>query len=356
MSEVSDLIEKTINPPGIKSPNRRGIFHAIRDVGEKVKADAQTAFNAHFPYLADSKKLDEHATALLIPHLDDDTDDEFRERVATASFFLMRAGERGYILEQLTNHFGDRYILSEAFLNVYVKILDLSDTDREWVHGLLDQLLNPNILLTVAEWFRYVETFAITESQTITVRKDLLDYLPSKTGFRCDGRVGCDQGQMVPCDGAMKCDGTNNCTGWQYKRGTVLDEAKIVVTVGQFSCLGEQDCSGFKTVPQDEPIADPVVVGTPDDSFLPLTLTLAEFTDRQTIIPRCDGTWRCDGSNLASVADAPMTFKITRPFECGGLVMCGGRTCDGSIVCDGTYECRGDAHYCDTEILEEDTI
>jgi hypothetical protein len=48
----------------------------------------------------------------------------------TASFFLTRSGERAYILEQLNAHFGDRYTVSDEFLDVYVKVRDLADTDR----------------------------------------------------------------------------------------------------------------------------------------------------------------------------------------------------------------------------------
>jgi hypothetical protein len=101
-----DFIKQTVNPPGINKPNRLALFSAIGDTAEKVRADALKAFNAHFLYLADSAKLEEHGKALIIPHLADDTEQEFRDRVSTASFFLMRAGERAYIREQLQARFG----------------------------------------------------------------------------------------------------------------------------------------------------------------------------------------------------------------------------------------------------------
>jgi hypothetical protein len=81
MNELHDLIEKTINPPGMLKKNRRALFLTIRDIALLVKKDALTAFNAHFPYLADSKKLQEHGNALLIPHLLHDTETEYRERI-----------------------------------------------------------------------------------------------------------------------------------------------------------------------------------------------------------------------------------------------------------------------------------
>jgi hypothetical protein len=327
----------------------------IGEVGEKVRSDALKAFNAHFPYLADEKKLEEHGHALLIPHLADDIPAEYRDRVTAASFFLMRSGERAFVLGQLNAHFGDRYILRDEFLNVYLKALDISEADRKWALSMLDELLDPNILLTVAEWFQFVETFFIEDEFSDTARRGDLDYLPSGTGFRCDGRVACNQGVAVPCDGAMTCDGAYTCTGYAYRRGTILDEAKMSVRCdGSFNCLGEQDCSGYKTVRQTEPISDPVAVGGGDEA---VTTTLAaEWADRNVIPPRCDGSWKCDGSNQASLIDAPMILRVTKPFACDGLVQCGRIACDGSITCNGSYRCDGDAHRCMTELISEEVL
>ena len=154
---MKSFIEKTINPPGITKPNRRSLFSTIGEVADIIRADALKAFNAHFPYLADSAKLEEHGRALLIPRLLDDTEKEYRDRVATASFFLMRAGERAYIIEQLNAHFGGRYIVSDEFLEVYVKIQDLAEPDRHWLLQFLDELINPNVKLSVAEWFHFID-------------------------------------------------------------------------------------------------------------------------------------------------------------------------------------------------------
>jgi hypothetical protein len=123
-------IEKTINPPGIANKNRLALFSTIGGIADTVRADALKAFNAHFPYLADGAKLEEHGAALLVPRLLDDTEKEYRDRVSTASFFLTRSGERAYILEQLNAHFGGRYTVIDEFLEVYVKVRDLADTDR----------------------------------------------------------------------------------------------------------------------------------------------------------------------------------------------------------------------------------
>ncbi|MDR0375249.1 MAG: hypothetical protein LBH85_05940 [Treponema sp.] len=175
MSEVKDLIEKTVNPPGIHKKNRRSLFGAIRDIGERVRADALTAFNAHFPYLADSAKLEEHGAALLIPRLLEDTEEEFRERVAAASFFLMRAGERGYIAEQLDAHFGNTYIAREEFLRVFVKVIGLSERDRRWLLEFLDSLINPNVRLTVSEWVPFIDAVLSDETRNIRLLYGMSD-------------------------------------------------------------------------------------------------------------------------------------------------------------------------------------
>jgi hypothetical protein len=330
MSEVSDLIEKTINPPGIQKRNRGSVFGTIRDVAAKVRADALTAFNAHFPYLADEKKLEEHGKALLIPHLTDDTEKEYRGRVSTASFFLMRAGERAYILEQLNAHFGDRYILSDEFLNVYVKILDLSESDHRWTFDLLDSLLNPNILLTVAEWFRYIEHVLISETHPVTVRRDTYENYPN--GLRCDGRFYCDQGVQNLCDGGFACDGTADCTGWRYRRGTVSDIVKQEVFCnGKIICNGDFDCSGFRSIYDPLDVPDPVLPQGSGD-FLQLTEMFRQ-------------------ADSGAFEDAPMRLRITASPHCDGRPA-GCSLCDGSIICDGSYS-GFDGWYCGEDIQEE---
>jgi hypothetical protein len=124
------------------------LFSFIGRVFEIVKNDAIKAHNAFFPFLCDPEKLREHGKALMIPELPFDTEDGFRNRVATASFYLMRAGERAYIHEQLGAHLGDRYLLTEDFLQVYIHIEDL-DEERIWILSFLDGILDPNISFRV---------------------------------------------------------------------------------------------------------------------------------------------------------------------------------------------------------------
>ena len=233
-NEIHDLIEKTIAPPGIQKKNRRSIFKTIGDVGIKIKKDALTAFNAHFPYVADEKKLEEHGQALLIPHLLHDGAEEYRNRVATASFFLSKAGERGYILSQLEAHFGDRYVLSESFLNVYIKVLDISESDRQWVRQFLDELLNPVIRLTFGDWMKYIEHLPFTDTDEKCVKRIEAEQFASNRVFR-NGQVLRDGHTVLSTryiqlfrDGVVKRDGAMQ-TRSNKRRVAAIDQISIPI-------------------------------------------------------------------------------------------------------------------------------
>lgn len=168
-----DWIIKNINPLGAVKKNRGALYRVIARVLGKMKDDAVKAFRAHFPLLADSKKLREHGKALSIPEMDSDTEDEYRKRVAGASFFLSRAGERSYILGQLREHFGSRFTSKEEFLRIFIKIVDLEDRDRKWVLEFLDTILDPNIFVSVAEWFVLIDHVMMNEAHTIVLHDGL---------------------------------------------------------------------------------------------------------------------------------------------------------------------------------------
>ena len=108
---MKDWIKKNINPPGIEKKNRGALFSLIARVFGIVRDDAMKVFNAFFPYLADSEKLREHGNVLSIPQLPYDTEDDYRDRVAAASFYLMNAGGCAYIHSRLKRRFGNRYFL-----------------------------------------------------------------------------------------------------------------------------------------------------------------------------------------------------------------------------------------------------
>jgi hypothetical protein len=250
---MKDWIEKTINPPGMYRKNRGSLFSLTGKVFETVKNDALKAFNAHFPYLADPQKLKAHAKSLFIPHFDYDTEEEFRERVAAASFFLARAGERGYIVDQLQRHFGDRCTVSDAFLQVYVKIYDLGEPERIWARAFLDELLDPNINLNIAELFDLHETALVSETmQDITIMPDYTDQL----------------GIPLQYNGAIKYDGkTVNKKIWIKSRYD-----------GTFKYDGSVQYSGYREIPNPYSIKPPFKYSGDhiDDS-----LTMSVVIDRE---------------------------------------------------------------------------
>jgi hypothetical protein len=149
-----EWIRAILDPPGTERKNTGSIFSFIGRVGGIVRDDAVKAHNAHFPYLADMEKLRQHAKALMIPELENDTEKLFRDRVAAASFYLSKAGERGFIMDQLEGRFGDRFAVVEKFLQLRVKLINMSEKEKNWTLALLDSLIDPNVYLELTEWFR----------------------------------------------------------------------------------------------------------------------------------------------------------------------------------------------------------
>jgi hypothetical protein len=210
MNKIQDLIEKTINPPGILKKNRRALFLTIRDIAGIVRKDALTAFNAHFPYLADSKKLREHGEALLIPRLLHDSETEYRERVAAASFFLMKAGERQYIKGQLAAHFGDRFVTRESFLEIYLKVLDLTDDEISWAEDFLDMIVDPNVGLNFGKWKKLTDKSLIKDNWNIHINNKNIDtvVLGSVTAIQLKLLFVDEIGTVIRYDGKYQYDGT----------------------------------------------------------------------------------------------------------------------------------------------------
>ncbi|MDR2484449.1 MAG: hypothetical protein LBD55_03540 [Treponema sp.] len=162
---------RRINPPGLIKPHRGSVFSAIGMVFDKVKADAEKAFFAHFPYMADISKLAQHGKSLSIPRFVYDTDEEYRKRAAAAAFYLTNMGGRGYTITQLQEHFGDRYMIVEQFLQIQVKAVDFSDADKRWVRAFLDSTLDPNISFALTERFNFVDAAALGDIPLIKAVK-----------------------------------------------------------------------------------------------------------------------------------------------------------------------------------------
>jgi hypothetical protein len=350
---MKDWIAKTIDPPGNERKNWRSVFSFIGRVFGMVRDDAIKAHNAFFPYLADPEKLEEHGESLKIPHLPHDSENEFRERVTTASFYLMRAGERAYIHEQLRAHFGDKYLLKEEFLQVFIKIAGLSAAERAWAHGFLDGILDPNISLTVAEWFHYIETLAMREDTAIRVKRKDFDVYPPYT-LCYDGRIYCDQGRETLCNGEWVCDGVVHCDRFTLMRGTASDYLlREVYADGSFTCDGEVRCNAYREMyaPLDIPGFLTPSGGLKDTFSLKLAIDPVE--DRVVIRAICDGSFLCDGGNTHSIIDAPMRLRIIQELRCNGLHSPSCGVCDGAIICDGSYKGYDGLFYSGDTIREE---
>jgi len=244
--ELRNLIWEDIDPPGLEKKNLGSLFSTIGRIFARVKGDAEKAFRAHFPFLADPVALSRHAKALGIPKFPEDPE-KFRNRVSAASFFLAQVGERSYILEQLEDRLGKRYgtaeelrrgsddgfFLDEQFLEVRIELPESGRKHREWVRSFLDGLLNPNIFLGFPQWFSFREDDDAMDMdddlRVGAVRKDSDSFAGD---FICDGRFLCNQGSHALCDGSWPCDGSV-VPGFVPGRGAVLPTAAFV---DSFTC------------------------------------------------------------------------------------------------------------------------
>ena len=352
---MKEWIKKHLDPPGNERKNWRSIFSFIGRVFGIVKDDAIKAHNAFFPYLCDTDKLRQHGESLMIPELPFDTEQGFRDRVATASFYLMRAGERAYIHEQLHARFSDTYLLKEEFLQVFIKIPDLTEEARAWAYSFLDGILDPNISLTVAEWFRFMDTLVIQEELTM---RGLIKHLDSfDSEILCNGRFYCDQGKEILCDDTWLCDGSVKCRHYFAVIGTISDYILEEVYANGFACTGEYDCSGYYEFYYPITVTKPIMLrdSSINEKFQ-ASLHFEPFEDQMQMEAICDGTFFCDGSNMDSIADGPLNLRIIMPLICDGSKMPYAEVCDGSWACDGTYSDSDGLHYSGDVLIGEEVL
>jgi len=352
---MKDWIQKNIDPPGIEKKNRGSLFSFIARVFDIVRKDAIKAFNAFFPYLADSEKLREHGEALSIPEFPFDSEEEYRERVSAASFFLMKAGERGYILDQLHGRFGDHFVFKEDFLKVYFNIAELREDDRIWLHSLLDGLLDPNIQLTVSEWFHFIDTMPMSDELKLKVRRRDVDSFAGD--FICNGQFYCDQGKELLCDGTWECDGTHKCNHYISVIGSISDYIIDEINAdGRRFCDGSWDCTGIEDLYSPIEITKPISLKNGLIESSNTLITMKPFEDHMKVDFICDGSFLCNGSNTDSIVDGPMTLRIYRLLRCDGTKTPWAKVCDGSIICDGTYSDFDGPYYSGDVLLEEEVI
>jgi hypothetical protein len=293
---MKDWIRKEIDPPGMEKKRRGSLYSLIGRVFGIVKRDAEKSFHAFFPYSSDSKTLKKHGAALSVPNLPYDTEEEYRDRVTAASFYLMRSGERAYILDQLRAHFEDRFTVKEHFLYVQVKIFNITGQDRSWAQSFLDGILDPNIRLDLAESFDITGAFPKPDDPVeITVRPEVRDSFIRP--INCNGRIKAD-GYTANTyiwvrnrfDGATKCDGIYKCDGLKKAApryavrppfkcsAKIVDEADMVLRFGD----PDETLAGVK----------------PSDAFY----AGIRFRHKCDGIYKCDATMKCNSGILQDLA------------------------------------------------------
>jgi hypothetical protein len=301
---MNGWIEKNIDPPGIHQKNRGSLFSAVGKIFAVVRDDALTAFNAHFPYLADERKLAEHGRALEVPRFVNDSDGEYRDRVTAASFYHMKTGERGYIKSQLAAHFGDRFITKEEFLQIYVQVLDLADDEIAWAHNFLDSIVDPNVGLKFGKWKKLIDAQVIKDKWNILITNKNIDAVLVDTvvGIRLHLLFREEMGPSIRYDGQYAYDGSI-----RYQQNP-----------------GWHDAVRIAAVPQN---TDRVYHG--DTIVIALKL---RFKDTFNRLIKYDGTYRYDGSvdyySERSITDrvsikADYTEKIHDTGTIAGRVLSG---------------------------------
>jgi hypothetical protein len=265
---MNGWIEKNINPPGIHKKNRGSLFQAAGKIFAIVRDDAQAAFDAHFPSLADEKKLAEHGKAVEIPRFVNDRYEEYRDRVAAASFYHMRSGERGYIKGQLAAHFGDRFITKEEFLQIYLQVLDLTDEELAWAQNFLDSIVDPNISLNFSKWKKLIDKSLIKEKWNIQIASQNIDavLLGSISGIRVKLLFTDEIGTVIRYDGTYQYNGAIT-----YKQNPGFYDAVKVTPIPQNTDRVYHD----------------------DETAISLKLLFKDYFNRDI---KYDGTYRYDGS------------------------------------------------------------
>lgn len=133
-----------------------------------------------------------------MPHLPFDKKNEFKNRVATASFFLSQMGERGYISARLFEHFGGRECIKENFLHLNVAVLDMSDEELIWLKSFLDSLLNPAIAFNLSFRFDFQDDFPLLDKENFFLLQNFEEEHFSKNPVFRNRRVLRDGKTVLP--------------------------------------------------------------------------------------------------------------------------------------------------------------
>lgn len=263
MKEVID----SLSPPGVEKTRRGKLFAILQRMGDLIAQDAKQVLYNFFPFLSDEDSLSDHAQALGIPRYSVDTLESFRRRVSAASFYLQQRGQRGFINTELAKYFnGRRYETLEEFLKLYVKALDMSSANRAWLWEFLGSELDPNIELSVIDWFSYIEEIIASDKSAMSVNSRDEDYLPA--GLRHDGRVLHDHGESVVFDGSYSYNNPGTYIGFFAKQGTERPFIFVLAGYGGHYPHGDQiKYAGYAQLPVVDPLLAPATYNNRHEQF-----------------------------------------------------------------------------------------
>jgi hypothetical protein len=118
-------------------------------------------------------------------------------------------------------------------------------------------------------------------------------------------------------------------------------------------CNGEFECSGYEELYDPIEITEPVSLSSGLTESFNTKFVMEPMEDRMQVDFICNGSLMCDGSNMDSIVDGPLTIRIIKPLRCDGTKTPWYQVCDGSIVCDGTYSDSDGPYYSGDVIIEE---
>lgn len=292
---MKNLLTK-MAPPGIEKTNLGRLYKVIADLGIAAADDATKVLRNFFPFLADSKALAAHGKALSIPRYSNDTDESYRKRVATAMFYIRQRGTRGFFKTAISQRFEGRgFELIEEFMHLTVKILDMTEKDRAWLYEFLEAELDPNILIALVDWFKWVERFEMQESFAIEAVPYLFDAW--NWGLTLDGQILLDHGRGVSLDGSFLLDGGEELDGVKAVAGTWTGSRSVdFLLSGSVPLDGREDLDAEILVEVEKGEGAATLSGGTDD-FLVIGIK-AGLSDAVLMVARLDGWMPLDGEHL----------------------------------------------------------
>lgn len=287
---------KKIAPPGVEKTNLGRLYKVIAELGTSAADDATRVFRNFFPYLSDSKALAAHGKALSIPRYSNDTDESYRKRVATALFYIRQRGTRGFFKTAISQRFESRgFELIEEFMHLTVKVLDMTEADRAWLYEFLEAELDPNILIALVDWFKWVERFEMQEDLALAALPSFLDVW--HWGLTLDGQILLDHGSVVLLDGSFLLDGGEELDGVQAVAGTWTGKRSLdFLLSGMMPLDGREDLDAEILVEVEKGEGVAMLSGGSDDILI--IAINAGLSDAVLMVARLDGWMLLDGGHL----------------------------------------------------------